>query len=265
MFKIDKQVLQFALSLTSKALAQRKQEEIIYRSIRITTFKDNEKYFVMFSSNGGYNSINMAAISLEECNEEMDILIECQKLQQIVEKCTVESLIFEVLENETVLVVANGENKLKFLSGGLMPESVQYEESKSLVETTVENFVNVCKKIIPFSTIDVHKGALIGICIDKNKMYASDEFKAMTIKDIGFEINTKLSFNPIALDMVEMFKNEAKIKFYLGMAKEAIDFSHLVLVVDNMELIVSKYQVDYPSEIIEQVNRMGEEIGRAHV
>ena len=50
MFSIKKEHLRKALALVSKAVAQRQQEEVIYRSVRVSTFKDGDENYVAFQT-----------------------------------------------------------------------------------------------------------------------------------------------------------------------------------------------------------------------
>jgi len=254
-FKIGKSELSFALTLTSKALAQRQQEEVIYRAVRITTFEQELGHYVMFSTNGGFNAIITTGFEVSNFKEDVDVLVECQKLLEVIDRSSVEEITIEKIDDENLMVFANGENKLRYLPGEIIAEFPGFNETNKLGEMKVKSFVNICKLTSPFATDDIHKAPLIGLCIDKNNIYATDELKSMTQRNIGLEIPIQLNFNPIAAEMVKMFGDDRVIQFYLGKMTNAMDYTHLTLVIDGVRLFILKYQSEYPVDILDITNK----------
>lgn len=252
-FKINKTDLAFALELCSKALAQRQQEEMIYRSVRLQTFENDGKYFVSFASNGGHNAVLTAGFPIIEYRKPIDVLVECQKLYEVVSKATVDIFSFE-LQGDVLVVKANGQSKLRYFTGDTIAEFATYSTDGCLGEIKVKDFLRLCRLTSPFSTDDIHRAPLIGLCIEKNTLYATDEYKSNTLLNIGLNISQQLNFNPIAADMVKAFDNESVIRFYLGKISSANYYTHLVLVVDGIEMYVLKYKTEYPSAILDNVN-----------
>jgi hypothetical protein len=255
MFKIKRTDLQFALSLSSKALAQRQQEEVIYRSVRIQTFQSENKNYVMFSANGGHNAVKTTGFPITSYEQPLDVLVECTRLLEVVDKASVEEIVIERLDDENILVTANGENKLRYTSGEVALEFAKYDMNKSLGSMKVKRFMRLCKLASPYATDDIHKAPLIGLCIDNNSIYASDEFKGITIENIGLNIEFQLTFNPIVTEMIKMFADDADANLYLGRMSESHEDTHLVLNIDGVELYILKYQTDYPSNVMVSLNK----------
>jgi hypothetical protein len=254
-FKIGKADLKFALDLCAKALADRDQEEMIYRSVRIQTFEEAGKHYVALSSNGGFNAIATCGYPIEDWDGDIDVLVECQKLVNVISKATVDFIKFKKLDSEKLLVKANGENKLSFLSSDIMAEFAEFDQEKSIGSMKVKNFVKLCRLATPFSVDDIHKAPLIGLCIDNDNLYATDEKKGHTLLKIGLNLPMQLNFNPVASEMVKVFDGESIINFYLGKMSSADSYTHLIMIVDGVRMFVLKYQTQYPSHIMQQINQ----------
>ena len=148
-FKINKTDLAFALDLCSKALAQRQQEDMTYRSVRLSTFENSGKYFVAFASNGGHNAVTTTGFPIEDYNGAIDVLVECQKLFDITSKSTVDFFRFDIKE-DVLVVKANGESKLRFSSGESIAEFAVYESEQAIGELKVKDFLKLCRLLMIF-------------------------------------------------------------------------------------------------------------------
>ena len=253
-FKIQRSDIQFALKVAIKATASREQEEAIYRSVRIQTGEYQGKTYAVFCTNGGFNSVQSSAYLISNFKEGMDILVDCQKLVNIISKATVDEIGFELIDDENVVVYANGENKLRYHKGDTIAEFPVYNENEKLGEMDVETFINLCKMAVPFTTEDVHKAPLVGLCIEHNNIYATDEFRSMTLKDVELDFTEKLNFNTIALELIREFSSKDKVEFYLSRLSSSPTNSHVAFVVDNYKLFVLKYLTDFPVGQMDAVN-----------
>jgi len=254
MFSIKKEHLRKALALVSKAVAQRQQEEVIYRSVRVSTFKDGDENYVAFQTNGGYNSIATPGYPISNFKEEIDVLIECDRLITVVEKSTTETITFKKADEETVLVVANGENKFKIYPGNMLAEFPKYDEKKSLGELKIKDFSRACRMVVPFSTVDIHNERVVGLCLENGNLYATDEKKGMTVENLGVDFGSQLVFNPIISEMLNGFEDDNKINFYTGKLEGSDAFTHMVFVIEGFELYVLKYNNNYAVDFFDLVN-----------
>jgi len=253
-FKMAKKDLEFALTLGSKALAARSQEELVYRAVRIKTF-GGDKPHVGFYTNGGYNAIMTVGYEISAFNgEHLDVLVECQKLLDVIAKSTVDEIKIAQLDEENIQVRANGDNKIRFMPGNMIAEFPKFDPKACIGKMPVKNFANICKLTLPFATEDVHRAPMIGLCIDRNNIYSTDETKGMTLKNIGLEITEQLNFNPIVLEMVKMFNADEEIEFYLSGVSGAHESTHLTLLISGYNLHILKYQSVFPSESLDIVN-----------
>lgn len=255
-FKIDKASLKFAVDLCSKTIARRAQEELVYRAVRIVTFENGDKKYVAFSSNGGYNAVQTTGFEIKDfTGDAVDILVDCRLLSAIIDKSSVEEITLSLTEDKENLVVkANGTNKLKCFPGDTIAEFPVYDETKLLGEIKVKDFLRICRLAIPFSTVDVHAAPTIGLCIENDNMYASDELKGNSVEKIGLKLETKLNFDPIAAEVLKSFSDASDIKFYLGKISSAREYTNLVMSVNGMDVFILKYQTDYPSKTMEIIN-----------
>ena len=63
-----------------------------------------------------------------------------------------------------------------------------------------------------------------------------------------------MTFNSVAKDMVSLFSDDLDLKFYFGAVDGAQTRTHLVLTVDNYQMYIIKYQTEYASDILREVN-----------
>lgn len=257
MFKIAKSDLKFAVDLCSIAVSSKRQDAEEYRSIRMETFESGDKHYVAFEANNGFHAVKTTGFEIIDFESAVDCLVDCTKLMDIVNKSTVD-LISIKQSDENVIITANGKNKLKFSDSNILPQSPEYDTTKCLGSLSVKEFSKLCNIAKNFVTDDIHKVPLVGLCIENNNLYATDQLKGITLKSIGLNVTQQMNFNSIIADMVNKFGGEETINFYFGKNKGADDFSHLVAEINGIELFVLRYQQEYVTKSLDIVNTMCE-------
>jgi hypothetical protein len=253
-FKIRRTDAEFAIGVAGKALASRTQEEVVYRSIRIQTAEASGKHYVIFSSNGGYHAVQTSAFETLEFKQDIDVLVECQKLAEVISKATVDVIEIEVFDEENISVTANGKNKIRSMPGETIPQFPVIVKDSMIGKMDVGKFTASCRMATPFATEDVHKAPLIGLCVDKNKMYATDEVKSITLGNVGLDFSEQLNFNTIALELLKEFDVKDSLEFHLAKPKSSDTYSHLVFHINGFWIFVLKYNTDYPSVTLDGAN-----------
>jgi len=263
---INKGTLFTYFKLCATVLSKREKDDLLYKGVRVISTDQD----LGFLANGNFNAIS-CWLSKDELDssvtdkEEFDAIIEGAKTLDILTKSTVSDISLSFGSKEGLVELrANGKNQLRYLSSENFVELPEVDETGG-VTVNLKRFYSFIKLLAPFSSEDIHKASLVGMCISDGVMYASDETKALTLRNTELLINPSVSISSELLDIL------STILSIEGISEEwtiqlSGDGSYLVLTTNNSEdqqsptirVYIHRYNVDYPVKILEKANKVAQ-------
>lgn len=265
---INKSTLLAYFKLCSTVLSKREKDDLLYKGVRVTSTDQD----LGFLANGNFNAIS-CWLSNEEMDsaisnrEEFDAIIEGAKTLDILTKSTVSDVSLSFGSKDGLVELkANGKNQLRYLSSENFVDLPEINEDSS-VSINLKRFYSFIKLAVPFSSEDIHKASLVGICIGDGVIYASDEAKALTLRNTEILVNPPVSISSELLDILNtvLSMEDVSENWIVQLSK---DGSYLVLTTNpsdeeaitspTIRIYIHRYNVDYPIKILERANRLAE-------
>lgn len=263
--------------LCSTVVSSREKDELIYRGVLIDGSNSNLRLY----ANGNFNIIDiiLSDTQMERITQastsplNKSVVIEASKVLDILGKSTVDMVELQIApkDEEALILKANGKNKIRYLSAEDMPESPEIDFKNKLGTININKMAFLLNLLKPFTSEDVHKQMLVGVCIADNTMFACDEVKSLTLRETGISFDEPLI---IDIDLVDILKQVEELSGYEELEKEwniylttdgaFMVFSHGVQDETSsayINIYIHRYNSEYPIDILERAN----DIARANV
>jgi len=256
--KISKDLALKYFKICSTVVSSRDRDELLYRGVRVQSKSDG----LVFSAFGNFNAIKCIPSQKELENaeySELDFVIEAGKTIDILNKSTKKTIKLQKSDKQNIAILtANGRNQLRYVDSINIQKLPAMSEKLGVEE--IADIYQFLSLLEPFTSEDIHRTQLLGVCISKGDMYGTDERKALTLRDTGIEFDNIT----ISIDLVNIFElllsyEDTPKKWELYLTEDGSFFVLNSISKKDQpyyQIYIHRYNIEYPVELLERANEM---------